>query len=87
MGILVLAGWCCCDNWEQWRTWDAGDLTIATESLRSQMLAAHHASLALWMNGSDNVPPPSVEKAYLKIEADSGWPNPIVSSSSPSQPL
>jgi len=83
MGILVLAGWCCCDNWEQWRTWDAGDLTIATESLRSQMLRLlHHASAALWMNGSDNAPPPSVEKAYLKIEADTGWPNAIVSSSS-----
>jgi exo-1,4-beta-D-glucosaminidase len=83
MGILVIAGWCCCDNWEHWRTWDAGDLTIATESLRSQMLRLrHHASLAIWMNGSDNAPPPSVEKAYLKIEADTGWPNPIVSSTS-----
>jgi exo-1,4-beta-D-glucosaminidase len=34
------------------------------------------------MNGSDNAPPPSVEKAYLMIEADTGWPNPIVSSTS-----
>lgn len=83
MGILVLAGWCCCDNWEHWRTWQPGDLTIATESLRTQILRLrHHASIALWMNGSDNVPPPTVEKAYLKILADTGWPNAIVSSSS-----
>jgi exo-1,4-beta-D-glucosaminidase len=83
MGILVLAGWCCCDNWEHWRTWQPSDLTIATESLRTQILRLrHHASIALWMNGSDNVPPPTVEKAYLKILADTGWPNAIVSSSS-----
>ncbi len=22
-GILVLAGWCCCDHWEKWQDWDA----------------------------------------------------------------
>jgi exo-1,4-beta-D-glucosaminidase len=22
-GILVLAGWCCCDHWEKWQTWKA----------------------------------------------------------------
>ena len=83
MGILVLAGWCCCDNWEHWATWQPSDLTIATESLRTQILRLrHHASLALWWNGSDNAPPPSVEKAYLKILNETGWPNAISSSSS-----
>jgi exo-1,4-beta-D-glucosaminidase len=83
MGILVLAGWCCCDNWEHWKTWQPSDLTIATESLRSQSLRLrHHASLALWWNGSDNAPPPTVEKAYLKVLDETGWPNPISSSSS-----
>ena len=24
-GILVMAGWCCCDQWEQWDKWDAED--------------------------------------------------------------
>ena len=23
-GILVLAGWCCCDHWEKWQGWDDG---------------------------------------------------------------
>jgi exo-1,4-beta-D-glucosaminidase len=36
LGILVLAGWCCCDNWEHWRDWDDEDRTIAAESLRDQ---------------------------------------------------
>lgn len=81
MGILVLPGWCCCDNWEHWATWQPSDLTIATESLRTQILRLrHHASVALWWNGSDNAPPPTVERAYLKILAESGWPNPVISS-------
>ena len=83
MGILVLAGWCCCDRWEHWSDWQPNDFTIATGSLRSQILRLrHHASLALWMNGSDNAPPPQVEDAYRKILAETGWPNPVVSSAS-----
>ena len=51
--------------------------TIATASLRSQMLRLrHHASLLVWLNGSDNPPPADVEKAYLQVEAETHWPNP-----------
>lgn len=83
MGILVLAGWCCCDQWEHWSSWQPNDFTIATESLRTQILwLRHHASLALWMNGSDNPPPPPVEEAYRKILVEAGWPNPFISSAS-----
>ena len=82
-GILVMLGWCCCDHWERWRDWTAEDLTIATASLRSQMLRLrHHASLLVWLNGSDNPPPANVESAYLKVEADTHWPNPTLSSAS-----
>jgi len=80
-GILVMLGWCCCDHWEHWKDWTAQDLTIATASLHSQMLRLrHHASLLVWLNGSDNPPLPEVEKAYLKVESDTHWPNPILSS-------
>jgi len=83
MGILILAGWCCCDQWEHWSSWQPNDYTIAADSLRTQVLRLrHHASLALWMNGSDNAPPAHVEAAYRKILAETGWPNPIVSSAS-----
>lgn len=83
MGILILAGWCCCDQWEHWSRWQPNDYTIATESLRSQSLRLrHHASAALWMNGSDNAPPANVETAYRKILTETGWPNAIVSSAS-----
>jgi exo-1,4-beta-D-glucosaminidase len=82
-GVLVLLGWCCCDHWEQWKSWTPEDLTIATASLRAQMLRLrHHASLLVWLNGSDNPPPADVERAYLEIEAETHWPNPILSSAS-----
>ena len=66
-GILVMLGWCCCDHWEHWKRLDARAIsTIATASLRSQMLRLrHHASLLVWLNGSDNPPPANVESARI----------------------
>jgi exo-1,4-beta-D-glucosaminidase len=82
-GILVMLGWCCCDHWERWNTWTPEDLMIATASLRAQLLRLrHHASLLVWLNGSDNAPPANVESAYLKVEAETYWPNPTLSSAS-----
>src|SRR6202007_905143 len=69
-GILIMLGWCCCDHWEHWKDWTPDDLTIATASLQSQLLRFRsHASILVWLNGSDNAPPPNVESAYLKVEA------------------
>ncbi len=80
-GILVMLGWCCCDHWEHWKDWTADDLAIASASLRAQMLRLRqHASLLVWLNGSDNPPPPNVERAYLAIESETHWPNPVLSS-------
>ncbi len=80
-GILVMPGWACCQNWEYWDKWTPEDLTIATASLRSQMLRLrHHASLLVWLNGSDHAPPPDVENAYLKVESETHWPNPVLAS-------
>ncbi|HTD54630.1 MAG TPA: beta galactosidase jelly roll domain-containing protein, partial [Silvibacterium sp.] len=82
-GILVMLGWCCCDHWEHWDKWQPGTLEIATASLRSQMLRIRsHASLLVWLNGSDNPPPANVESAYLAVEAETHWPNPVISSAS-----
>ncbi len=82
-GILVMLGWCCCDHWEHWKDWTPADLQIATASLRSQMLRLRqHASLLVWLNGSDNPPPADVERAYLQVEAETHWPNPVISSAS-----
>ena len=80
-GILLIAGWCCCDHWEHWPNWKPQDFTIAEQSLRDQMYRLRgHPSLVAWLNGSDNPPPPDVEQTYLKVEKELLWPNPIVSS-------
>jgi len=34
----------------------------------------------VWLNGSDNPPPADVERAYLQVESETHWPNPILSS-------
>src|ERR1019366_7043508 len=36
-GILVLAGWCCCDQWEQWPKWKPENYTVSAESLKDQV--------------------------------------------------
>ncbi len=80
-GILLIAGWCCCDHWEHWGRWKPQDFEIAKASLRDQMYRLRsHPSLVMWMNGSDNPPPPDVEQMYLDIEKQMLWPNPVVSS-------
>jgi exo-1,4-beta-D-glucosaminidase len=80
-GILVMAGWCCCDFWERWPRWKPQDYEIAQQSLRDQIYRLRsHPSLILWLNGSDNPPPPDVEQMYLNIEKQLQWPNPVVSS-------
>jgi exo-1,4-beta-D-glucosaminidase len=77
----VMAGWCCCDHWEHWGNWKDEDFVIAKDSLRDQIYRLRsHPSLAAWLNGSDNPPPPDVEEMYLKVESELLWPNPVVSS-------
>lgn len=80
-GILVMAGWCCCDIWEEWKDWPAENKPIAVESLRSQLLRMrNHPSVFVWLNGSDRHPTPEVEQAYLQVEKEVNWPNPVISS-------
>ncbi len=80
-GILIMAGWCCCDFWERWPRWKPQDYEIAKQSLRDQIYRLRsHPSLVMWLNGSDNPPPPDVEQMYLDVEKQLLWPNPVVSS-------
>src|SRR5947209_17275065 len=68
-GILIMAGWCCCDHWEHWARWKPQDYDIAKDSLQGQIYRLRsHPSLVMWMNGSDNPPPPDVEEMYLNVE-------------------
>src|SRR5215469_5791299 len=81
MGIMVLPGWCCCDQWENWSEWDKENERIAGESLRDQLRRLErHPSVIAWFYGSDFAPPPRVEKLYLQIMQEEDWPNPSISS-------
>jgi exo-1,4-beta-D-glucosaminidase len=80
MGILVMPGWCCCDQWETWDKWDEEDHEVAPASLRDQILRLrNHPSVLVWLNGSDKAPPAPVEKAYLDVLAALGWDRPVLS--------
>ena len=89
-GILIMAGWCCCSHWEHWThrpdyeegpTWDKEDYEIAAKSQTDQIRRLrNHPSLLVWLNGSDNPPPPDVEQMYIDILKQYHWPNPFLSS-------
>ncbi len=82
-GVLVIAGWCCCDYWEQWNEWSADDLHIAAASLESQLLKLRsHPSVLTWIYGSDNPPPVEVERRYFEVFRQTQWANPVLSSAS-----
>ena len=80
-GILLMPGWCCCDQWEMWDKWDAEDYKVGPASLESQILRLrNHPSVLSWFNGSDFPPPANVEKAYLEVEKRLEFDRPVVSS-------
>ena len=80
-GILVMAGWCCCDAWEKWGKWNEENKQVSVSSLRDQLLRLRaHPSLLMWLNGSDNPPPHDREAAYLEIEKETHWLKPVISS-------
>jgi exo-1,4-beta-D-glucosaminidase len=80
-GVLIMAGWCCCDMWERWNEWGPDQYHVAQNSMRDQMrLLRNHPSMLVWLNGSDNPPIPGVESIYLRIGKEELWPNPFLSS-------
>ena len=65
-GILVLAGWSCCDQWEQWRKWTREDTLVAAQSQRDQIRRLRNRpSVLAWLDGSDNPPPAAIESTYV----------------------
>lgn len=81
VGILVIPGWCCCDQWENWPAWDKENERIAGDSLRDQLRRLErHPSVIAWLYGSDFAPPTRIENMYLQIMKEVAWPNPSISS-------
>ncbi len=83
LGILVMPGWTCCDAWERWKRWTPETHAIAKASMAEQARRLrNHASVFVWLYGSDGPPPADVEQMYLDVLKEAEWPNPSISSAS-----
>jgi exo-1,4-beta-D-glucosaminidase len=79
LGIPLMFGWMCCNQWEKWQQWDDEDRKVAQDSLRSQILMLrHHPSVFIWANGSDGRPPAAVLDNYHDILGELHWQNATV---------
>ncbi|BBZ76074.1 beta-mannosidase [Mycolicibacterium anyangense] len=79
LGIPLMYGWMCCNQWEKWSQWDDEDRRVAQESLRSQIdVLRSHPSVFIWANGSDGRPPAEVLANYHRILDDLHWQNATV---------
>ena len=83
-GIMILAGWECCDKWEAAAKtgglqWDAGDEKVAAASMASEArLLRNHPSVIGFLIGSDNAPPPALAKMYVDTLHADDWSLPII---------
>jgi exo-1,4-beta-D-glucosaminidase len=83
MGVPLMAGWMCCNQWEKWDQWGAEDYRVALDSQRSQVQMLHnHASAFVWANGSDGLPPPAILAKYHEVLRDLHWQSAIVDTAS-----
>jgi exo-1,4-beta-D-glucosaminidase len=78
-GIPTMFGWMCCNQWEKWDQWDEEDHRVASQSLRSQIkMLRPHASVFVWANASDGLPPEPICQEYNKILSELHWQNAVV---------
>jgi exo-1,4-beta-D-glucosaminidase len=83
-GIMILAGWECCDKWESaaktgGAPWDDADVQTAKNSMASEArLLRNHPSVIGFLIGSDNPPPPPIAKMYVDTLHAEGWTLPII---------
>jgi exo-1,4-beta-D-glucosaminidase len=83
LGLLALPGLSCCDAWQQWSDWTPEEHTVAAASLADQLRRLRrHPSLGMFLLSSDELPPPAVEAAFLKVAADAHLDVPIVAAAS-----
>lgn len=84
-GIMILAGWECCDKWESaaktgGAPWTDADLKTAQDSMASEArLLRNHPSVIGFYIGSDNAPPPPIAKMYVDTLRAEDWSLPIIS--------
>ncbi|MBS0374727.1 MAG: glycoside hydrolase family 2 [Proteobacteria bacterium] len=88
-GILILAGWECCDKWESaaktgGEPWDAADEAVATDSMASEArFLRNHPAVIGFLIGSDAAPPPAISKRYVETLHAEDWTTPIIAAAVP----
>lgn len=88
-GILILAGWECCDKWESaaktgGEPWNDADKKVAEDSMASEArLLRNHPSVIGFLIGSDNAPPPAIAKMYVDTLRAAHWTLPIIAAAVP----
>ncbi|KAJ5633431.1 Glycoside hydrolasefamily 2N-terminal [Penicillium lividum] len=91
MGIMVLAGWECCDKWEAWNynndtdgvEWNESDYSIAHAAMihEAEMMQPH-PSLLGFLVGSDYWPNDHATEVFLDALHEMDWNLPIIASAS-----
>ncbi|KAJ6153570.1 Glycoside hydrolase family 2 immunoglobulin-like beta-sandwich [Penicillium chermesinum] len=91
MGLMVLAGWECCDKWEGWAynddadgvKWGDSDYPIArAQMLHEAEMMQSSPSVLGFLVGSDYWPNDRATKVYLDALTEMDWTNPIIASAS-----
>ncbi|KAI0203886.1 family 2 glycoside hydrolase [Astrocystis sublimbata] len=90
MGLMVLAGWECCDKWEAWTynedlvvnsPWTEKDYVIANASMKHEaLMQQNHPSMLGFLVGSDFWPNDRATAIYANAVKASGWDIPLVAS-------
>ncbi|KAI1341461.1 glycoside hydrolase family 2 protein [Xylariaceae sp. FL0016] len=91
-GLMVMAGWECCDKWEAWTynedlsvnsPWTDKDYTIANASMRHEALMQQgHPSMLAYLVGSDYWPDDKATQMYIASLKAADWQMPVVASAS-----
>ncbi|EOA84149.1 glycoside hydrolase family 2 protein [Exserohilum turcica Et28A] len=88
-GIMILAGWECCDKWEAWtyndnnnaERWSDHDYEIAASSMKHEAeMMVNHPSMLAFSIGSDSSPDGKATKIYVDALNAAQWPNPMLPS-------
>jgi exo-1,4-beta-D-glucosaminidase len=91
MGLMIMAGWECCDKWEGWTyndegsggVWKDSDYAIANKSMRHEAeMMQHHPSMLAFLVGSDFWPDDRATKIYVDALRAFDWDVPIIASAS-----
>ena len=85
-GILVLAGWECCNKWEAHAgtggtPWDDHDFDVAARSMEAEAYRlANHPCVIGFLVGSDFPPEPRACSGYVDALVRARWDLPVISS-------